>query len=162
MVPTIVHAIGSWMDQFSESLDRWEATLCDLRAAYLRGDQDAIAELCRQGETVQHSIAEGKQQRSDLLAQAASLGYRAATIKDLSVQLDSQWPALWTHRIQSMEQQLARIQQLSISLWVTAFQAREFVSDLIRVLATGRSSPATYAPTESHSHEGGYLVNEAA
>jgi hypothetical protein len=111
---------------------------------------------------MQGEIAQGKQRRTDLLAEASAQGYRAGSFKELAQQLDSQWPALWTHRMRAMENQLERIQQLSVSLWITAFQAREFVSDLIRILATGRSQQATYAPSESRTHEGGFLVNEAA
>jgi hypothetical protein len=162
MVPTLVHEIGAWIDQFSDALTRWETILCDLRAAYLQGDQESILDLCQQGESIQQSIAIGKQGRIELLEKARSLGYRASSIKELSQQLDSVWPALWTHRIQSMEHQLARIEQLSVSLWITAFQARDFVSELIRILSTGRAQEATYSSSEIQSQEGGYLVNEAA
>lgn len=162
MVPTLVHEIGFWMDQFSESLNRWESILVDLRAAYLRGEQDAILELCRRGEAMQAEIAIGKQGRIDLLEKAKASGYPVASIKELSQQLDAAWPALWTHRIQSLESQLLRIEQLSVSLWITAFQARDFVSDMIRILSTGRANQATYSASEADSCEGGFLMNEAA
>lgn len=162
MVPTLVHEIGLWMDRFSESLNRWESILVDLRTAYLRGEQDAILELCRRGEAMQAEIASGKQGRVELLEKAKASGYEATSIKDLSRQLDTAWPALWTHRIQTLENQLLRIEQLSVSLWISAFQAREFVSDMIRILATGRSNEATYSPSEVDSREGGFLMNEAA
>lgn len=162
MVPTLVHEIGLWMDRFSESLNRWESILVDLRTAYLRGEQDAILDLCRRGEAMHAEIATGKQGRVDLLEKAKALGYEVSSIKDLSLQLDTAWPALWTHRIQTLENQLLRIEQLSVSLWISAFQARDFVSDMIRILATGRSSEATYSSSEIDSHEGGFLMNEAA
>ena len=138
MVPVIVHDIGNWLDQFASTLDRWEKLLCELRASYLRGDQQSILLLCVTGEEVQREIARDKETRHRLLEQARELGYNAANFRELSRQLDSQWPALWTHRIQSLENQLNRI------------------------LATGRSANATYSPTESSSHEGGFMVNEAA
>lgn len=162
MVPMLVHEIGFWMDQFAESLSRWESILVDLRSAYLRGDQDEILRLCERGSMIQEEIANGKRGRSDLLDTARGAGYDVASIKDLSMQLDAAWPALWTHRIQSLENQLLRIEQLSVSLWITAFQARDFVSDMIRILSTGRASEATYSPSEIQSREGGFLVNEAA
>jgi hypothetical protein len=49
-----------------------------------------------------------------------------------------------------------------MSMWVTAFQSKSFVADMLMILATGKSESATYSPSESHSHEGGFLVNEAA
>ncbi|MFN6127470.1 MAG: hypothetical protein ACK6DC_20365 [Planctomycetota bacterium] len=162
MVPTLVHEIGSWIDRFSESLNRWESVLVELRSAYLRGDQEAILELCRRGEEMQEAIANDKQERLQILERAGDAGYRVSSLKELSQHLDTAWPALWTHRIQSLENQLLRIEQLSVSLWVSAFQAREFVSDMIRILSTGRVSEATYSPSELTSSEGGYLVNEAA
>jgi hypothetical protein len=162
MVPTLVNEIGLWIDRFSQSLNRWESILCDLRNATLRGDQDSIVELCRQGEEMQDAISVGKQCRVDLLRRAREHGYQASNIKELSRLLDAAWPALWSHRIELMEQQLLRIEQLSVSLWVTAFQSRDFVSDMIRILSTGRASEATYCPSESNSREGGYLINEAA
>ena len=64
--------------------------------------------------------------------------------------------------ISNLELQLDRIQQLSMSMWVTAFQSKSFVADMLMILATGKSESATYSPSESHSHEGGFLVNEAA
>ena len=111
---------------------------------------------------MQNAIHDGKRARSDLLERARAIGYNASSIKDLSRLMDASWPALWTHRLQTMEQQLLRIEQLSVSLWITAFQARDFVSDMIRILSTGRASQATYCPSESDNREGGYLVNEAA
>jgi hypothetical protein len=162
MVPTLVHEIGLWIERFSESLNRWESILVDLRTAYLRGEQDAILELCHRGEAMQAEIAAGKQGRVEILERARALGYEVSSIKDLSHQLDTAWPALWTHRIQTLENQLLRIEQLSVSLWISAFQARDFVSDMIRILATGSSSEATYSPSEVDSREGGFLMDEAA
>jgi hypothetical protein len=162
MVPSLVHDIGSWIDQFSDALTGWETLLCQLREAYLQGDQEKIVLLCLEGEGMQRAIANGKQARLELLQRARDAGWVAANLKELSVQLDTLWPALWTLRIRSMESQLVRIEQLSVSLWITAFQARDFVTELIRILSTGRSEHATYSPSESHTHEGGFLVNEAA
>lgn len=162
MVPALVHDIGLWMDQFSDSLNRWESILVDLRASYLSGEQDAIIDLCRRGEAMQAEIAKRKQGRAQLLEKAKSEGYQASSIKELSNHLDASWPALWTHRIQAMENQLLRIEQLSVSLWITAFQARDFVSDMLRILSTGRASEATYSTSEVDNREGGFLMNEAA
>lgn len=162
MVPTLIRETGLWIDRFSESLTRWESILVDLRAAYLRGDLETIEELCQRGEAIQETIATGKRGRVELLARAKELGYQATSIKELSRLLDAAWPALWTHRIETMELQLMRIEQLSVSLWITAFQARDFVTDMIRILSTGNVSEATYSPSEADSREGGFLVNEAA
>jgi hypothetical protein len=162
MVPTLVHEIGRWLDQFTESLSRWESILVDLRTAYLLGDCVAILDLCRRGEEMQSSIERGKRGRVDILHQAKALGYQASNIKELSHSLDAVWPALWTHRIGALENQLLRVEQLSVSIWITAFQAQDFTSDMIRILSTGRSNDATYSPSELSSREGGYLINEAA
>ncbi len=162
MIPILISDTGRWLDRFSEVLDRWESTLELVQESYLLGDYTQIASLSEVGENIHAEIQSCKDEREQLLVGAKSLGYFAHSLKELSVQLDSQWPALWSHRVANLEHQLNRIQQLSMSLWVTAFQSKSFVSELLLILATGNMERATYSPNESHSHEGGFLINEAA
>jgi hypothetical protein len=162
MIPILISDTGRWLDRFSEVLDRWESTLELVQENYLLGDYTEIASLSQLGESIHAEIQSCKDEREQLLVGAKSLGYFAHSLRELSVQLDSQWPALWSHRIANLEHQLNRIQQLSMSLWVTAFQSKSFVTELLLILATGTMERATYSPNESHSHEGGFLINEAA
>ena len=162
MVPILINDTGRWLDRFSQALDRWESILNQVQSDFIVGDYDNISNLCDVGEEIHATIQTCKEEREKLLLQATSLGYFAHSLKDLSVQLDSKWPALWTHRMANLEFQLNRIQQLSMGLWVIAFQSKSFVTELLLILATGTTERATYSPDESHSHEGGFLVNEAA
>ena len=162
MIPNLINDTGRWLDRFSEVLERWETLLDQVQADYLVGDYANIQRLSTIGEGIHAEIQSGKVDREQLLVGAKSLGYFAHSLRELSVQLDSQWPALWSHRISNMELQVNRIQQLSMSLWVTAFQSKSFVTELLLILSTGSMDRATYAPNESHSHEGGLLINEAA
>lgn len=162
MVPTLIHDAGQWLDRFSIALDRWESILNSIQKIYLLGEHSQIFALCFDGEAIHIEIEECKLQREQLLDAARALGYSPKSLRDLSVQLDTQWPALWTHRIYNLEMQLDRIQQLSLSMWVSAFQSKSFVAEMLMILATGKSDSATYSPSEIHSHEGGFLVNEAA
>jgi hypothetical protein len=162
MVPVLIHDTGRWLNRFTEVLASWESMLNEVQAAYLMGDYHKIAELCPAGEDIHIEIQACKEERLGLLSQASTMGYNANSLKTLAVQLDSQWPALWTHRIANLELQLHRIQQLSMTLWISAFQSKSFVSELLLILSTGKSDTATYSPNESHSLEGGFLINEAA
>jgi len=162
MVPVLIHDAGQWLDRFSHALDRWEAILNSIQETYLLGEHSQIFVLCLDGEAIHQEIEECKSQREQLLKDAEAMGYSPRSLRDLSIQLDSQWPALWTHRISNLELQLDRIQQLSMSMWVTAFQSKSYVAEMLMILATGKSESATYSPGESYSHEGGFLVNEAA
>ena len=162
MVPKLINDTGRWLDRFSEVLERWESILDQVQADFLVGDHSNIARLCSVGEGIHAEIQSCKEDREQLLFQAKGHGYYAHSLRELSNQLDSQWPALWSHRLSNLEHQLNRIQQLSMSLWVTAFQSKSFVTELLLILATGTLDRATYAPNESHSHEGGFLIDEAA
>jgi hypothetical protein len=162
MVPVLIHKIGQWLDAFSDVLNRWESTLHTVQESYLLGDYVQITNLCPDGEQIHSEIDNCKKDRQSVLEEANQLGYRAESLRELARQLDAQWPAIWTHRITNLELQLNRIQQLSMSLWISAFQSKSFVSELLLILATGKSDCATYAPCESHSLEGGFLINEAA
>jgi hypothetical protein len=162
MVPVLINDAGQWLDRFSEALDRWESILAAIQKTYLLGEHAQILTLCNEGESIHQEIEECKMQRERLLESARSLGYSPRSLRELSIQLDSKWPALWTHRIMNLELQLDRIQQMSMSMWVTAFQSKSFVTEMLLILATGKSDSATYSPCESHSLEGGFLVNEAA
>ncbi len=162
MVPILINNTGRWLDRFSDVLERWESILDQVQADFIVGDYSNIARLCSIGESIHAEIQSCKTEREHLLSQAKSDGYFAHSLRELSVQLDSQWPALWSHRLSNMEHQLNRIQQLSMSLWVTAFQSKSFVTEILLILATGTTDRATYAPNEAHSHEGGYLIDEAA
>ena len=162
MIPILISDTGRWLDRFSEVLDRWESTLELVQENFMLGEYSQIASLSQVGENIHAEIQSCKDDREQLLVGAKSLGYFAHSLRELSVQLDSQWPALWSHRIANLEYQVNRIQQLSMSLWVTAFQSKSFVTELLLILATGNMERATYSPNESHSHEGGFLINEAA
>jgi hypothetical protein len=162
MVPTLLHKIGQWLDRFSDALATWESKLLDVEKAYLRSDLDAIAAHCTEGEAIHREIDDCKRERQELLDSAAAMGLNARNLKDLAVLMDTQWPALWTHRITQLELQLNRIQRLTMSLWMSAYQSKSLVSEMLLVLATGRAQNATYAPGESRSMEGGFLMNEAA
>jgi hypothetical protein len=162
MVPILINDTGRWLDRFSEVLDRWESILDQVQADYLVGDYSNIARLCSVGEGIHTEVQGCKRDREQLLKSAKNLGYGAHSLKDMSIQLDSQWPALWTRRISNLEHQLNRIQQLSMSLWVTAFQSKSFVTEMLLILATGSVDQATYSPNETTSREGGFLINEAA
>lgn len=162
MIPILINDTGRWLDRFSEVLDRWESILNQVQADYIVGDYSNIEKLSSTGESIHAEIQSCKDGRQSLLRHATSLGFCTHSLKGLSVQLDSQWPALWTHRIANLEHQINRIQQLSMGLWVTAFQSKSFVTELLLILATGTMERATYSPDESHSHEGGFLIDEAA
>ena len=136
--------------------------LNEIQEAYLLGNYVKIAELCPVGQAIHLEIQSCKQARQALIQTASGLGYAANSLRELSVQLDSKWPSLWTHRITKLELHLSRIQQLSLSLWVSAFQSKSFVSEMLLILSTGKPDSATDSPRESHSLEGGFLIHEAA
>ena len=150
------------MDRFSEVLDRWELILNQVQADYIVGDYANIAKLSAESESIHAEIQSCRDDRQALLRHATNLGFGTHSLRGLSVQLDSQWPALWTHRIANLEHQVNRIQQLSMGLWVTAFQSKSYVTELLLILATGSIERATYSPNEPHTQEGGYLIDEAA
>jgi len=162
MIPILINDTGRWLDRFSEVLDRWESILNQVQADYIVGDYSNIAKLSSASESIHAEIQRCKDDRKELLRLATDLGFGTHSLKGLSVQLDSQWPALWTHRIANLEHQVSRIQQLSMGLWVTAFQSKSYVTELLLILATGTTERATYSANESHAQEGGFLIDEAA
>ncbi len=162
MVPTLINDTGLWLDRFSEVLEQWESILIQVQSDFLSGDYSNIASLSKVGEEIHATIQSCKDDRHQLIRHAKSLGYFVHSLKGLSVQLDTQWPALWTHRIANLEFQLNRIQQLSMGLWIIAFQSKSFITELLLILSTGTMERATYSPNESDSYEGGFLINEAA
>jgi hypothetical protein len=149
MVPVIVHDIGEWLDQFSESLDRWEGLLCELRVAYSRMDEASVQSLRRDGHAIQEAVLQCNRDRQEILHRAESLGYKATNLRELSCQLDTQWPALWTLRIQSLEKQLTRIQKLNMALWVNHEHSREIIATMIRVFSPGYDALADAVPRTS-------------
>jgi len=162
MIPILISDTGRWLDRFGEVLERWESILDQVQADFIVGDYSNIARLCSIGEGIHAEIENCKREREQLLLEAKSHNYLAHSLKELSVQLDSQWPAVWTIRLANLEHQLNRIQQLSMSLWVAAFQSKSFVTELLLILATGTTDRATYSLDESNSHDGGFLIDEAA
>jgi len=162
MIPNLINDTGRWLDKFTDVLGRWESLLGEIQRAFLLGDFLKIADLAQLGEAIHIEIQRCRLERQGLLNQACEMSYPCKTLRELAHQLDTQWPALWTHRIASLELQLIRIQQLSMSLWVSAFQSKSFVSEMLLILSTGKADSATYSPGEVHSLEGGFLINEAA
>ena len=138
MVPVIVHQIGHWLDRFTETLTLWEQLLCDLRSAYFREDEREVERLYGGVARACERMLEDKLERARILEQAGQQGRPAVTLGELSRLLDAQWPALWTHRLMSMESQMSRIQQLGVSLWIHAEDSRERISGMMRLLGNSK------------------------
>ena len=151
MVPVIVHRIGNWLDQFTETLGAWESLLCDLRSAYFRQDQGQVRDLQQQIEVAKEMMLLSKSDRESILNQAQEQGFHAANLRELSKLLDSQWPALWTHRLMGLEHQVARLGQLGVSLWIHSPQSRELVSELMQLLGT--RSPQALPESRAHGKQ---------
>lgn len=139
MVPVIVHRIGTWLDQFADTLGYWENLLCELRSAYFRQDTEAAERLSRSIESAKAMMLASKSDRESILTQAQEQGFHASNLRELSRLLDSQWPALWTHRLLGLESQISRIQQLGVSLWIHSMDSRDLVSEMLQLL--GAKSP---------------------
>lgn len=151
MVPGLVHRIGKWLDCFSDALDRWESLLCDLRSAYFRQDLEHVERLMQSIDQAKSIMLASKAERESILIQADNAGLKAANLRELSRLLDSQWPALWTHRLMGLENQISRIQQLGVSLWIHSTESRDLVTELMHIL--GAKSPQVIrqnAPVDHH------------
>ncbi len=162
MIPNFLDQIGRWLDRFGNVLNRWEGTLVLIERAYLQTNIPELTQLAQVGESIHLEISACKEERDEFLRQAARMGIQAKTIKELADHFPGQWPAIWTNRIAQLELQLNRVQRLSMTLWISAFQSQSIVSEMLLVLATGRSESATYSPAETQSNNGGVLINEAA
>jgi hypothetical protein len=158
----LIDQVNSWLGSFSQVLTRWESTLLIAERAYLAGKLAVIMEQLEVGETIQNEIAEHKAIREKILVDARSCGYTARHIRAFAEQLGAECPRDWIPKITELELQLNRVQQLSKSLWMSALHSQSTVTEMLLILATGRSDSATYHPNETRSIEGGFLVNEAA
>jgi len=134
MVPVIVHRIGSWLDQFTDTLSCWENLLCELRSAYFRQDTELVDKLSRSVDSAKAMMLASKSDRESILSDAQVQGFCASNLRELSRLLDSQWPALWTHRLLGLENQISRIQQLGVSLWIHSVDSRDLVSEMMQLL----------------------------
>ena len=162
MVPMYFQSIDDWLSRFGTALDRWEETLSLIEQAYSILDIERLAELCQSSTSILQEISDCKRQRDAILGLAASDGHVAKSVKDLASYSRPRWPEQWTVRLQELELQINRIRRLNTSLCVSAYQSHGVVSELLHLLATGRSEYATYSPLESDAISGGRLINEAA
>lgn len=160
--PIHLGPIGEWMDRFSNVLDRWENTLEQVDIAYMTLNVDELTNLCKAGETLHAEIDSCKRERDALLLSATSLGSDVKSIKDLASRAGEDWPKDWNDRLIQLELQLNRVQRMGTTLWVSAFQSHSIVSDMLLLIATGRSEAATYSDMESAAICGGQIFNEAA
>lgn len=158
----LIDQVNTWLRSFSDVLMRWENTLLIAERAYVAGKLAVIMEQLEVGETIQTEIAEHKVIREKILADARLCGYTARHIRAFAEQLGAECPIGWIPKITELELQLNRVQQLSTSLWMSALHSQSTVTEMLLILATGRSDSATYHPNETRSIEGGFLVNEAA
>lgn len=158
----LIDQVNSWLSSFSDVINRWESTLLITERAYVNGNLAVIMEQLEAGESIQNEIAEHKARREKILSDARSCGYTAHRLRTFAEQLGAACPIGWMPAITQLELQLNRLQQLSTSLWMSALHSQSAVTEMLLILATGRSDSATYHPNETRSIEGGFLVNEAA
>lgn len=140
MVPVIVHQVGQWLDRFGETLNLWEQLLCDLRSAYFRQDSVEVERLSVLVDEANARMVEDKKDRELILETAKTQGAIASNLRELSRMLDTQWPALWTHRLLAMESQLGRIQHLGVSLWIHSEESRDLISGMMQLLGNSRTA----------------------
>lgn len=160
MVPVIVHQVGQWLDRFGDTLKMWEHLLCDLRSACFRQDSAEIERLSKQVGEANVRMVEDKKERELILEKARAQGTMANNLRELSRMLDTQWPALWTHRLLAMESQLGRIQHLGVSLWIHSEESRALVSGMMQLLGNSRAARGLFVdsadsirPSESDEFE---------
>ena len=158
----LVEQVNAWLISFSDVLTRWENTLLSAERAYIAGQMAAIMDQIVIGESIQKELAEHKLERERILSDARLCGYTARHLRAFAEQLGAERPMGWLPRISELELQLNRVQQLSTSLWMSAMHSQSTITEMLLILATGRSDSATYHPSETQSLEGGFLVNEAA
>jgi len=151
MVPVIVHQVGQWLDRFGETLKFWEQLLCDLRSAYFRQDAGEVERLSLLVDEAIAKMVEDKLEREFILERAKSQGTVAHNLRELSRMLDTQWPALWTHRLHAMESQLGRIQHLGVSLWIHSEDSRELVSGMMQLLGNSRTARGLFVDASNAS-----------
>lgn len=151
MVPVIVHQVGQWLDRFGETLKLWEQLLCDLRSAYFRQDAGEVERLSQLVDEANAKMVEDKLERELILERARVQGTVAHNLRELSRMLDTQWPALWTHRLHAMESQLGRIQHLGVSLWIHSEESRELVSGMMQLLGNSRTARGLFVDASNAS-----------
>ncbi|XZE20141.1 hypothetical protein SH449x_005478 [Pirellulaceae bacterium SH449] len=158
----LAEEVNVWLDSFSNVLTRWEQTLLRAEQAYLNGQVSEIVSQTTLAESIQQEIVQHKVEREEILSRARGYGFTAHHLKAFAMQLGSECPPTWLPKITELELQLNRVQQISTSLWMSALHSQSTVTEMLLILATGRNDSATYHPNETHSLEGGFLVNEAA
>lgn len=154
--------VDAWLDSFSNVLTRWEQTLLRAEQAYLNSQISEIVAQTSLAESIQQEIELHKREREEILSRARICGFTAHHLKAFALQLGSECPPTWLPKITELELQLNRVQRISTSLWMSALHSQSTVTEMLLILATGRNDSATYHPNETHSIEGGFLVNEAA
>ncbi len=159
---TILADLKTWFSEFAEALDAWEGWLARVEQAYLTGEYEKLQELEGESEAIQTHLAEARESRSQLLAEAAKQGFAGSSITAMVIWLFPKSPTDFKARLARLDQQLRRAQQMSTALWVTGFQAASYTGALLEILATGNADRATYGTCEREVLEGGHIVDAAA
>jgi hypothetical protein len=159
---TILADLGTWLVEFTASLDAWESWLTRVEQAYLTGEFEKLLALEAESDAIQGRLADARASRQQLIHQATAVGFSGSSITSLVRWLGPSSPAEFGTRLARLEQQLRRAQQMSTALWVTGFQSASYTGALLEILATGNSDRATYGTCEREALEGGHIVDAAA
>lgn len=131
--------------------------------AYTASAIEQINELCSSGELVHQEIAECKQEREVILSLANASGLEVTSMKELAKAEPENWEEMDPAQIfDRLEFQMQRIQRLSVALSISAHQSQSAVSELLQLIATGKSENATYSTMERDADYGGQIIDEAA
>lgn len=158
----LVERIEHWIQAFSQTLNQWEDWIEQTQVAFLNADYGLLRNLQSTGEETLRLVRERYAERKSLLDLALESGLHCKSLQDVAKSLWGETGNRIAQRLSASGQRMRRLQQMSLAVWITAFESSVHSAQFLQILSTGDSDSATYSPTENESIGGGRLVNQAA
>lgn len=163
MVSENLHAdLQHWLQDFEEAMADWEKWLLQCQTYYLQARFASLMELQDLGQTIVIRLQSLHRSRLQMIKAAQESGHAVHNLQELAVILDQEFQTRLTERVNRQHPKLRAMSQQNIALWLSMLQGEAHTASVLRIMATGLASTATYHPGEGESIGGGQLVDQAA
>lgn len=154
--------IAALLQNLSAAQEALLALLARKRTMLAAGDAAGLGSLQADETEVIEQLESCQRQRTELLAQAASAGRPAASIRELTRQLPRAERAELERQVEAAAGRAKLLEHHSLANWVAVQRTLLHLSQMLEIIATGGRTKPTYEQGDVAALASGALVDQAA
>jgi flagellar biosynthesis/type III secretory pathway chaperone len=161
-----MQALSSRLDDYLNYLIQicatWSDWIAEQEQAVVKSDFHRLNHLTASADQLLVQIQGLHREREEILREAAEVGVRANTLKELAESLPSWSNPAARERLRTANRHIEHLRRLHLAIWVLISHCERFASQTIQIMSHGQLEASVYASTGRADTSGGQLLDTQA